>query len=75
MMKLFTACLFGHADRVRSRDDQGRLILVCDRCGDVHVPLQSQVELSGPAHQPAVVKGTPNVMAKKESWFGKRRSA
>ena len=35
-MSLWTLgqCLFGHGERIRERDSDGRLCLVCARCGD-----------------------------------------
>lgn len=35
---LFSPCLLGHQDRVRERDDQGKLVLVCPACRHVQRP-------------------------------------
>ena len=32
-------CAFGHDERLRERDEQGRLVLVCPSCGDRVTPL------------------------------------
>lgn len=32
-------CAWGHDERLRERDDQGRLVLVCPTCGDRVTPL------------------------------------
>ena len=36
------SCLFGHADRVRERLDDGTYALVCPECHDVQVILPNQ---------------------------------
>lgn len=40
--QLLAGCWFSHADRVRERDDRGRLTLVCPNCGDVQIVLPGQ---------------------------------
>jgi hypothetical protein len=62
--RLFSPCLlFAHAERIRERDDQGRMVLVCPQCGDVQRQLETRI-IIGPQHQPARVPGAPTGKAK-----------
>ena len=60
-------------DQVRARDEQGRLILVCQNCGSIHRPALEAETLKGPAHQPADVLGQPKIKAVRASWFERRK--
>lgn len=59
------SCWFGHQDRIRERDDQGRLILVCLECGDVLRPLEAAAVI-GPAHRQARDRGARTMTAKRQ---------
>lgn len=59
-MKFFSSCVFGHGDRYRSRDDRGRLVLVCEACGDEQIVLGSEI-VKGPKHTADVVPGQPRL--------------
>lgn len=72
MMKLLSACFWSHGDRLRARDERGRLILKCQDCGHEQVVLETEV-LKGPKHTPDAVAGQPAGKAVKASWFGKRK--
>lgn len=61
---LFSGCWLTHLDRVRERDSQGRLVLVCERCGDRVLANQSDV-IAGPQHQPRDVLGAVTTKAVK----------
>ena len=63
-LKLFSKCLFGHGDQLRTRDDEGYLVLQCSECGEVTRLLEQPV-IKGPKHDVAPVKGAPVLTAKK----------
>ena len=71
----YSRCWFGHADGIRERDEQGRMLLRCPRCHQAHRPALEKDEVRGPAHEPAAVLGAPTGKAVRASWFGKRKSA
>ena len=60
---------FAHGDQVRDRDEQGRMLLVCERCGDIQRPQLDAETLKGPAHEPAAVLGQPTIKAQRATWF------
>lgn len=63
-LKLFSRCLFGHGDQLRTRDEHGYLVLQCSECGEVK-RLFEQPVIKGPKHEVEPVKGAPIVRAKK----------
>ena len=65
-------CWFSH-EFIRDRDEQGRLILVCANCGNVHRPELDAEVLKGPAHEPAEVLGQATGKAVKETWFQRKK--
>ena len=67
LRRLLFAC-WTH-DRVRERDEQGRLILVCQTCGNVQRPVLDAETLKGPAHEQAEVLGQPKIKAQRATWF------
>lgn len=64
ILQLFSRCLFGHGDQLRTRDEDGCLVLQCSECGEV-TRLFEQPVIKGPRHNVGPVKGAPNVRAKK----------
>jgi len=58
-------CWFGHGDRLRERDADGRLILVCAACGDVLRVFETKA-VKGPQSEPARVLGQPGGKAKRQ---------
>jgi hypothetical protein len=63
-LQLFSPCLFGHGDMLRTRDDQGHLALQCMDCGHTTRVLE-QPPIRGPKHGAVPVKGAPLVSAKR----------
>lgn len=55
--------LFPHAERIRERDEDGKLVLVCPTCGDVQRQLTAKI-IPGPKAKPDTVPGTPTGKAK-----------
>jgi hypothetical protein len=62
--QLFSPCLLGHGDQLRSRDEEGHLVLQCADCGAV-TRLFAQPVIKGPKHDVEPVKGTPIVSVKR----------
>ena len=65
-------CWFGHT-RVRERDPQGRLILVCSECRDAVPAFSDREILRGPQHQQAPTLGQPTGKAIPSQWFERRK--
>lgn len=57
--RLWYGCFFAHGNLLRERNQQGVLILTCERCHESHVPDLSKDSQQGIAHQPADVLGKP----------------
>lgn len=57
----YSRCWFGHADGIRERDEQGRMVLRCPRCHEAHRPAleKDAYERRGPAHVQGVTLGQP----------------
>lgn len=64
ILKLFSRCLFGHGDQLRTRDGEGYLVLQCTECGEV-TRLFEQPLIKGPRHIVEPVKGAPSLKARK----------
>ena len=56
-------CWFGHADRLRERDEDGRLMFACTRCGHAIHALATK-HVVGPAHQLKHDRGARTTKAK-----------
>jgi hypothetical protein len=56
--RLFSPCVLGHGDMLRTRDEEGQLALECTTCGSVKRVLD-QPTIRGPKHHAGPVKGTP----------------
>jgi hypothetical protein len=69
-LQLLSPCLFQHGDKLRTRDDNGHLVLQCADCGEVTRLLEQPV-IRGPKHHLETVKGAPIVKVKR---FGTRHS-
>ena len=55
----FGVCLFGHdSDRIRVRNEEGKLMLRCQSCNH-DLPILADPVIYGPAHTPPEVKGQP----------------
>ena len=60
LRRLFSPCLFGHGQMLRTRDEDGYLALQCMDCWHSTRVLE-QPTIRGPQQHPAVVKGAPLV--------------
>ena len=69
-LPLLFRCAFRHGDQLRTRDEDGHLVLQCADCGEVTRLLEQPV-IKGPKHDVEPVKGTPIVRVKR---FGTRHS-
>ena len=65
-LQLFSRCLFRHGNMLRTRDEEGHLILQCADCGEVTRLLEQPV-IKGPKHEVEPVKGAPIVKVKRGS--------
>ncbi len=63
-LQLLSPCIFRHGNKLRTRDDDGHLILQCADCGQVTRLLEQPV-IKGPKHEVAPVKGVPMLKAKR----------
>ena len=63
-LQLLSPCVFGHGDRLRTRDEEGYLALQCADCGQI-TRLFEQPVIKGPKHDAEPVKGAPMVTAKR----------
>ena len=70
LLQLLSPCLFSHGDKLKTRDEEGRLVLQCANCGEVTRLLEQPV-IKGPKHEVEPVKGAPIVKVKR---FGTRHS-
>lgn len=59
-LQLLTPCLFGHGNKLRTRDEEGYLALQCADCGEI-TRLFAQPVIKGPKHDREPVKGAPIV--------------
>jgi hypothetical protein len=57
-LRLFSPCVFGHGDMLRTRDEEGQFALECVSCGHVKRILD-QAPVQGPKHRAVPVKGAP----------------
>ena len=55
---LLSPCMFGHGDKLRTRDEEGFFALQCPDCGEVKRVLETPV-IKGPRLHAAPVKGAP----------------
>lgn len=62
LSQLFSPCLFGHGHTMRTRDEEGHLVLQCEDCGGTTRLLEQPV-IKGPKHYPAQVAGAPMIRA------------
>src|SRR5918994_366447 len=58
LRQLFSPCVFGHGDTLRTRDAEGQLALECVDCGHVRRILE-QPAIKGPKHCAVPVPGAP----------------
>ncbi len=63
-LRLFSPCVFGHGDWLRTRDEDGFLTLQCADCGREQRILV-QPAIKGPRLYAAPVKGTPQLRARR----------
>ncbi len=63
--RLFSPCLFGHGDQIRTRDASGALVLACTRCDQTWPVLQGKMITTGPLKAPAPVGGQPQIVARR----------
>lgn len=64
LSQLFSPCIFGHGHTLRTRDEEGHLVLQCEDCGATTRLLEQPV-IKGPRHSPARVEGAPMITAKR----------
>ena len=63
-LQLLSPCLFGHGNKLRTRDEEGNLALQCEDCGHV-TRIFKQPVIKGPKHAVDAVKGAPIVRVKR----------
>ena len=63
-LKLLSPCLFGHGNKLRTRDEEGHLALQCADCGEI-TRLFEQPVIKGPKHDVEPVPGAPIVKVKR----------
>ena len=63
LSQLFTGCLFRHAPRVWTRNDQGVMVLRCPECFQ-DLAILAQPAITGPRHQQGRIAGQPRERAK-----------
>lgn len=61
--RLFVGCWKSHGDLIRTRDEDGHLILKCVDC-QTERPFFAEEVVRGPAHQASEVLGSPTGKAK-----------
>ena len=64
LLQLFSPCLLGHGNQLRTRDAEGHLALQCETCGEV-TRLFEQPVIKGPKHDVEPVKGAAIVTVKR----------
>jgi hypothetical protein len=65
-LQLLSRCLFRHGNQLRTRDEEGHLVLQCADCGEVTRLLEQPV-IKGPKHDVEPVKGAPIVKVRRGS--------
>jgi hypothetical protein len=63
LLKLFSPCLFGHGNMLRTRDEEGFLSLQCEDCGRTN-RVMVRPAIKGPRFHAVPVKGAPLVTAR-----------
>lgn len=58
--QLWHGCAFSHGDTLWTQDR-----LECQRCGEP-IDVLPQATIKGPAHEPALIRGTPRLKVKVE---------
>jgi hypothetical protein len=64
LSQLLSPCLFGHGHTIRTRDEEGHLMLECEDCGRT-TRLLDQPVIKGPKHYQTTVAGAPTISAKR----------
>ena len=61
---LLSSCAFRHGDMLRTRDEEGCLVLQCASCGRVTRVVETPA-IKGPKFHPTPVHGTPQIAARR----------
>ena len=62
LSQLLSPCIFGHGHTIRTRDEEGHVVLQCEDCGGTTRLLEQPV-IKGPKHHAATVAGAPAIKA------------
>jgi len=64
LSQLLSPCIFGHGHTLRTRDEDGHLMLQCEDCGKTTRLFEEPV-IKGPKQYQARVAGTPMISARR----------